>query len=73
MHSDALGPFASQRRTPIVSDYLALSHYFLITPQYQAEIVAAEQNQEWIDIYFQASEGLYLYLDTRLNEGFEAA
>lgn len=29
--------------------------------------------QEWIDIYFQASEGLYLYLDTRLNEGFEAA
>jgi len=46
---------------------------FLITPQYRAEIVAAEQNQEWIDIYFQASEGLYLYLDTRLNGGFEAA
>jgi hypothetical protein len=46
---------------------------FLITPQYRAEIVAAEQNQEWIDIYFQASEGLYLYLDARLNRGFEAA
>lgn len=46
---------------------------FLINPQYQAEIVAAEQNQEWIDIYFQASEGLYLYLDARLNEDFEAA
>jgi hypothetical protein len=46
---------------------------FLVTPQYRAEIVAAEQNQEWIDIYFQASEGLYLYLDTRLNGSFRAA
>lgn len=46
---------------------------FLVTPQYRAEIVAAEQNQEWIDIYFQASEGLYLYLETRLDSSFRAA
>jgi hypothetical protein len=46
---------------------------FLVTPQYRAEIVAAKQNQEWIDIYFQASEGLYLYLDTQLNGSLRAA
>jgi hypothetical protein len=46
---------------------------FLITPQYQAEIVVAEQNREWITVYFEASEGLYLYLDTRLNGGCKAA
>ncbi|NJN57241.1 MAG: hypothetical protein HC879_06930 [Leptolyngbyaceae cyanobacterium SL_5_9] len=45
----------------------------MIAPQYRAEIVVAEQNREWITVYFEASEGLYLYLDTRLNGGCKAA
>jgi hypothetical protein len=40
---------------------------FLVAPQYQAEIIAAEQQRGGIDIYFYASEGVYLYLDMRLN------
>ncbi|MBD2461579.1 hypothetical protein H6G89_11010 [Oscillatoria sp. FACHB-1407] len=40
---------------------------FLVAPQYRAEIVSAEQQREGIEIYFEASEGLYLYLDMRLN------
>ncbi len=40
---------------------------FLLSPQYDAEIVAAEQERDRLDIYFEASEGLYLYLDSRLN------
>lgn len=40
---------------------------FLVAPQYRAEIVAAEQRREGVEIYFEASEGLYLYLDMRLN------
>jgi hypothetical protein len=39
---------------------------FLINPQYRAEIISAEQGKEGIEIYFQANEGLYLYLDRRL-------
>lgn len=41
---------------------------FLVAPQYAAEIVSAEQTHERVDIYFQANEGVYLYLDMRLNQ-----
>jgi hypothetical protein len=41
---------------------------FLVSPQYQAEIISAEQDRESLSIYFKASEGLYLYLDMRLNQ-----
>jgi hypothetical protein len=46
---------------------------FLVAPQYRAEIISAEQSRESVNIYFQASEGLYLYLDMRLNCTIEAA
>jgi hypothetical protein len=41
---------------------------FLVAPQYRIEIVSAEQTSSQVEIYFQASEGLYLYLDMRLNQ-----
>lgn len=40
---------------------------FLATPYYHATIVSAEQSSSRVSIYFQSSEGLYLYLDQRLN------
>ena len=40
---------------------------FLVAPQYQADIVAAEQRKGGVEIYFEASEGLYLYLEMRVN------
>lgn len=46
---------------------------FLVTPHYQAEIISAEQEKDWINIYFEAGEGLYTYLDRRLNQCMEAA
>ena len=46
---------------------------FLIAPHYQAELISAEQTWEQVDIYFQASEGLYLYLDTRLNQAHQTS
>jgi len=46
---------------------------FLINPQYQAEIVSAEQARDRLDIYFQASEGVYLYLEQRLHSSAEWA
>ena len=46
---------------------------FLVTPHYQAEIISAEQEKDWINIYFEAGEGLYTYLDRRLNLYIEAA
>ena len=46
---------------------------FLVTPHYQAEIISAEQAKGWINIYFAAGEGLYTYLDRRLNPCMEAA
>ena len=54
---------------PQISDWLN----FLITPHYQAEIISAEQEQDWINIYFEAGEGLYAYLDRRLSRYMEAA
>jgi len=41
---------------------------FLATPQYRAALVFAEQCRETIDLYFEAGEGVYLYLDARLNQ-----
>ena len=52
-----------------ISDWLN----FLVTPHYQAEIISAEQEQDWISIYFEAGEGLYTYLDQRLTPCLEAA
>ncbi|MCG8365232.1 MAG: hypothetical protein MJA27_18115 [Pseudanabaenales cyanobacterium] len=52
-----------------ISDWLN----FLVTPHYQAEIISAEQEKDWINIYFEAGEGLYTYLDRRLSRYREAA
>jgi hypothetical protein len=46
---------------------------FLVAPQYRAEIISAEQCKDYVEIYFQSSEGLYLYLDMRLNGSREVA
>jgi hypothetical protein len=40
---------------------------FLVTPHYRAEIIAAEQTRQGIEIYFAAGEGLYAYLEGRLG------
>lgn len=40
---------------------------FLATPHYQADIVSAEQDSRYLSIYFEASEGVYAYLESRLN------
>jgi len=40
---------------------------FLAAPQYRANLVSAEQSVDCVDLYFQASDGVYLYLDVRLN------
>lgn len=41
---------------------------FLAAPQYRARLVAAEQGEGYVDLYFEASDGVYLYLDVRLNQ-----
>ncbi|MEB3359294.1 MAG: hypothetical protein VKK04_21390 [Synechococcales bacterium] len=41
---------------------------FLVAPQYQAAFVFAEQCRETIDLYFEAAEGVYFYLEARLNQ-----
>ena len=46
---------------------------FLVSPHYQVEIISAEQEKDWINIYFAAAEGLYIYLDRHLNRCMEAA
>lgn len=40
---------------------------FLASPQYRTHLVSAEQSADHVDLYFQASDGVYLYLDVRLN------
>lgn len=40
---------------------------FLVNPQYRADIISAEQGRDHVEICFEASEGLYLYLERRLN------
>ncbi|MBD0335698.1 MAG: hypothetical protein ICV62_09430 [Cyanobacteria bacterium Co-bin13] len=46
---------------------------FLVTPHYRAEIIAAEQTRQGIEIYFAAGEGLYAYLEGRLGAVAQAA
>lgn len=41
---------------------------FLVTPQYEAEIVSVEQDLSGVSIYFYANEGLYFYLHARLDQ-----
>jgi hypothetical protein len=40
---------------------------FLTNPQYRTDMISAEQESSSVTIYFQASEGLYLYLGMRLS------
>jgi hypothetical protein len=40
---------------------------FLLAPQYDAAIISAEQQSDGLSLYFEASEGLYLYLQSRLR------
>lgn len=40
---------------------------FLATPHYRAEIISAEQDNDRLSLYFVASEGLYTYLEAKLN------
>jgi hypothetical protein len=40
---------------------------FLATPGYRASLVAAEQDADHVDLYFQGNGGLYLYLEKRLG------
>jgi hypothetical protein len=46
---------------------------FLVTPYHQADILAAEQTGDQLDIYFAASEWLYAYLEARLETTLEWA
>ncbi|MGF1513997.1 MAG: hypothetical protein ACFB5Z_09930 [Elainellaceae cyanobacterium] len=46
---------------------------FLSAPHYDVAIVAAEQDQRGVDLYFDASEGVYLYLETRFGQPMPAA
>jgi hypothetical protein len=40
---------------------------FLASPHYDAQVIFAEQNLHTVEIYFQACEGLYSYLENRIN------
>lgn len=46
---------------------------FLLAPQYGAEIISAEQQADSLSLYFEASEGLYLYLQSRLKSPLATA
>lgn len=54
---------------PEVADWLN----FLVTPHYRADIVSAEQRGDRLHIYFEANEGLYVYLENRLMPAIELA
>lgn len=57
-------------RVPVsqVSDWLN----FLIAPQYRVSLLSVEQESDCLNLYFDASEGVYLYLDMRLNSARDA-
>lgn len=44
---------------------------FLVTPHYRADIISAEHQGDRLQIYFEANEGLYVYLDRRLTTTLE--
>ncbi len=46
---------------------------FLVTPHYRADMVSAEQRGDRLQIYFEANEGLYAYLEHRLAPALELA
>jgi hypothetical protein len=46
---------------------------FLVTPHYRADIISAEQVGDRLQIYFEANEGLYAYLENRLTGTLELA
>ncbi|MEO0406951.1 MAG: hypothetical protein AAF289_06330 [Cyanobacteria bacterium P01_A01_bin.135] len=46
---------------------------FLSAPHYDAEIISAQQDQRGVDLYFDASDGVYLYLETALNQALGGA
>ncbi|MDB9526857.1 hypothetical protein PN498_12730 [Oscillatoria sp. CS-180] len=46
---------------------------FLVTPHYRADIVSAEQDGDRLSLYFEASEGLYTYLENKLMAGLKMA
>lgn len=46
---------------------------FLVTPHYRATIVSAEQQGNWLSLYFEANEGLYAYLECQLATRFKMA
>lgn len=58
-------------RVPI--SQIAIWLNFLVTPHYRAEIISAEQTTSYVDICFEANEGLYAYLQSRLSKYLEAA
>ncbi|UBF28946.1 hypothetical protein K9N68_14540 [Kovacikia minuta CCNUW1] len=44
---------------------------FLVSPRQQVQIVFAEERRGGINLYFQADERLYAYLQTRLTSSAE--
>ncbi|WP_204139802.1 hypothetical protein [Halomicronema sp. CCY15110] len=46
---------------------------FLVTPHYRADIISAEHVSDRLHIYFEASDGLYAYLENRLMGALELA
>lgn len=40
---------------------------FLASPHYGAQVISAEQKGDSIHLYFQGGDGLYGYLDMRIN------
>lgn len=53
----------------LVVPYAQIAHWinFLASPHYGAHVVFAEQNPYGVEIYFQGCEGLYSYLERRVN------
>ncbi|RZM77179.1 hypothetical protein [Leptolyngbya iicbica] len=46
---------------------------FLVTPHYRVDIISSEQVGDRLHIHFEASEGLYAYLENRLMDTLEFA
>ncbi|MGF1537002.1 MAG: hypothetical protein ACFB4J_11050 [Elainellaceae cyanobacterium] len=41
---------------------------FLSAPHYSVDLVSAEQDGHGVDLYFDASEAIYLYLESRFGQ-----
>ena len=44
---------------------------FLVTPHYRVDIISAEQVSDRLHVHFEASDGLYAYLENRLTGTLE--